>query len=127
VSNGRTPEEGFNCLTICLDWYKNVLGGNYEFGDTIAGIAWENLVKEFHKNPKDVFDRVEKELLNTFDIIPLAKIRKGDFIAFEDDYGKVCPAIYAGNNSVLAAYMDGVKIRRIKTERIKKIYRGKNT
>jgi len=122
---GKSPEEGFNCLSVCLDWYKNVLGGNFEFTDSIAGIDWNILVNEFHKNPHKIFNNVENELLKTFDIIPIKDIKKGDFVAFEDEKGILYPGVYAGNCQILTAYQNGVKVRHINSDRIIKAYRGK--
>ena len=55
-TSGKSKEDGYNCLGLCLDFCKNELDMPYTFEDQITGdITWENITKLFKDNPKEVF------------------------------------------------------------------------
>ena len=121
---GTSKEDGFNCLSMCLDFCKNELDMQFEFGEKITGdITWKNLVELFKANPKKIFNEVEKHFLKHYEIIPPHQMRKGDLITIDDGGDRKVPCVFAGNNKILITTTKGVKVKSLKSIRITNAYR----
>jgi hypothetical protein len=109
--DGISKDEGFNCLSMMLDFCKDELDLDYTFDKNIVGdISWENVVKLFHDNPKEVFVEVEKHLLNYYEIIPPHQMRKGDVLSVDTGDGVKIPCVFVGNSKILLTTKKGVKV-----------------
>ena len=121
---GISKEEGFNCLSMCIDFCKEEMGLDYNFDKNISGdIHWNNITKLFHSNPIKVFDEVEKYFLNYYDIIPPHKMRKGDLLVIDGGKNRKVPSVFVGNNKILSITDKGIKVVSLQGIRTYKVYR----
>lgn len=123
---GVSKEDGYNCLSLALDFCKEELDLDYNFDKNIIGdITWENIVKLFRDNPKDIFDEVERHLLNYVDIIPPHQMRKGDTLSVDCGDGRKIPCVFVGNNKILITTEKGVKVITLMGKKVVDVYRIK--
>jgi len=108
---GISKEDGYNCLSLCLDFCKNEYDMPYTFEDQITGdISWKNVVKLFKDNPKEVFKELERHFSNYYDIIPPHQMKKGDIIILDSGNGIKTPCVFAGGNKVLITRKEKVEV-----------------
>lgn len=125
--NGISKDEGFNCLSMALDFCKEELDLDYDFDEKIIGdISWDNVVKLFHENPKEIFNELEKHFLNYCEIIPPHQMIKGDSLSVDFGDGIKVPCVFVGNNKVLVTTKKGVKVISLKGKKVIDVYRIKD-
>jgi len=125
---GISKEEGFNCLSMALDFCKEELDLDYEFDKNIIGdISWNNVVNLFRENPKEVFKEVEKHFLNYCEIIPPHQMKKGDVLSVDFGDNIKVPCVFVGNNKILVTTQKGVKVLSLKSKKIIDVYRLKES
>ena len=121
---GVFKEDGFNCLSLVVDFCKSELDLDYNYDEKIVdNITWKNVFKLFNDNPDVVFEKVEKYFLNWFDSIPPHQMRKGDILIGKLQ-GRKFPCVFVGNNKIMVAVRDkNVKVISLKGIPIINIYR----
>ena len=109
--NGVSKEEGYNCLSMCLDFCKNEFDMPYTFEDKITGdLSWKNITELFKDKPEEVFKELERHFSNYYKMILPHQMRKGDVIIIDNGDIKM-PCIYVGGNKILVTRKEKASIR----------------
>ncbi len=106
-SEGQSKEEGFDCLSLVGNYYR-------ELGNEFPDIS--DLYHMYRDEPevrKEFFRRVWERIFKVTKEVPLGYIQAGDLLAFEArDFGDY-PGIYLGNGVVGVTFLDkGVTVVR---------------
>ena len=127
--DGVSKEDGYNCLSLAIDYCKKESNLDYNFeDDIIEGITWKNVVKQFNDNPKKIFNQLNNYFLNYYYKIPPHTMRKGDILIINGgEDGRKIPCIFVGNNKIILTTHKGVKVISLSNKIIYEVLRVKES